>query len=76
MRGTKHAIAVPLFDEDRVLEGHDDGPRDTDGAERLVSLVEQQNSAIECHTRHLLSIIVDCRFEIADWLIGQLVELS
>src|SRR5260370_30142740 len=45
---TQHAIAVELFDEDRVLESHDDCARDTDGAERLVSLVEQQNTAIEC----------------------------
>src|SRR5258706_4370025 len=29
---TQHAIAVELFDEDRVLESHDDCARDTDGA--------------------------------------------
>src|SRR5438132_10814853 len=49
MRRTQHAIAVEIFDEDRVLERHDDCAGDTDGAERLVSLIEQKNSAIECH---------------------------
>jgi hypothetical protein len=56
MRRAQHAIAVEFLNEDRVLEGHDDRARDTDGAERLVGLIEQQNSAVECHTRHLLSL--------------------
>src|SRR2546425_163161 len=46
---TQHAIAVEFLDEDGVLKRHDDCTRDTDGAERLVSLIKQQNSAIECH---------------------------
>ncbi len=37
---TKHAISIEFLDEDGVLERHDDCARDTDGAERLVSLIE------------------------------------
>ena len=39
MRRTQHAIAVEFFDGDGVLESHDDRSRDTDGAERFVSLI-------------------------------------
>src|SRR6185503_4914741 len=48
-RRAQHAIAVKLLDSDRVFESHDDRSRNTDGAERLVSLVQQQYSSIECH---------------------------
>src|SRR6185436_382826 len=38
-RRVQHSIAVKLLNVNRVLEGHDHSPRDTDSAERLVSLV-------------------------------------
>src|SRR5262249_45824340 len=48
-RRTQHATAVEFFDADRVFENHDHRSRDTNGAERLISLVYQQYSSIECH---------------------------
>src|ERR1044072_569582 len=38
-RRMQHSIAVEFLNVNRVLEGHDHSARDTDGAERLVSLV-------------------------------------